>query len=53
MEPSQSKPRGRPRKIDREDDDVRVILDDYSNDSSDDASVFRAPIKEAQWTSIV
>ena len=35
MEPSESKKRGRPRKIIESDNDVRVVLNDESESSSD------------------
>ena len=51
MEKSASKPRGRPRKVDQDDDDVRVILeDDDSEDASEGGLPYLGMMRRALWT---
>ena len=50
MDPSESKKKERPRKIDQHEDDVRVILEDQSQGSSEDAPPFLGLMKGALWT---
>ena len=51
MEKPASKPRGRPRKVEQDDDDVRVILeDDDSEDASEAGLPYLGMMRGALWT---